>query len=305
MTRTIRWLLDVLAVLVLTVGAALAVHGAVPGVRVAATALLVLFLPGYAVSVALFPRAHDPDADPSVGRSMVERLGASTALSLGLVAFVALAVNFTPYGITRTSILGGVVALTLAFALAGFVRRAMLDPDERYAPTFPVSALMFTNDHSWGADSHTTTYNLAVGLSLVLVVGSAGFAAWHGPSTAQYTEFSVVKGDQTVAEAAVLDDGEPLEVRLENHEGESQEYTAVVVAQRVSEGSDGAVQVRGQRVLATETLSAGDGETASETFQVSPPSGDDIEVAVLLYRGAPPSTPSRETAYRVLTLEVA
>ncbi len=84
---------------------------------------LVLFLPGYAVLAALFPRREDLDG--------VERLSLSFVLSLALVPLVVLILNFAPGGIRFGSLsacLGGIVVASLL--IAGD-RRLRLSPADR------------------------------------------------------------------------------------------------------------------------------------------------------------------------------
>lgn len=305
MTRTLRLLLDIFAVLALTALSAYAVHAAIPLARVVGTALLVLFLPGYALSVAFFPRARsDTDPSPS-GRTGMERLGLTTALSLALVGLTALVANFTPYGVTQKPILAGVVALTGVSVLIGAGRRLRLAPAERYVPSLPLSTVFFTSGARWQSDSRTAVYNVALVASLLCIVGSAGLAVAIGPNTAEFTEFSVEMNGQTPEEAAVLEPGESPTVVVENHEGETHDYTAVVVEERVEEGPNGSVRTTGQQRLATDQLSVAAGERSRTTFDVSPPRGESVQVSVLLYKGDPPENPSRQTAYRVLTFKTS
>jgi uncharacterized membrane protein len=67
--------------------------------------LFVLFLPGYALIEALYPKEED--------LSPLERLALSIGLSLALVPLVGLILNYTPWGIRLDPILIALTILTL------------------------------------------------------------------------------------------------------------------------------------------------------------------------------------------------
>lgn len=85
---------------------------------------LLLFMPGYAVVAALFPgnRSLEP----------VERIVLSLALSLAIVVLVGLALNYTPGGVRRESVVASLALLTMAAAAAGLLHRRWLPPELRF-----------------------------------------------------------------------------------------------------------------------------------------------------------------------------
>lgn len=84
----------------------------------------VLFLPGYALIAALYPRRDDLDG--------VERLALSLGLSLAVVPLIGLVLNFTPWGIRLVPILAGLSVFTGGCAVAAWRRRARVSPVERF-----------------------------------------------------------------------------------------------------------------------------------------------------------------------------
>ena len=85
--------------------------------------LLVLFIPGYSLIAALFPRWGDLDG--------IERAALSFGLSIAVTPLIGLALNYTPWGI-RESILIGLTIFTIAMCLIACVRRRMLPDAEKY-----------------------------------------------------------------------------------------------------------------------------------------------------------------------------
>jgi hypothetical protein len=78
-------------------------------------ALSVLFLPGYTLIEALYPKKEDLDG--------LERLALSIGLSLALVPLVGLLLNYTPWGIRLDPIIVSLTLLDLSLALVGASRK--------------------------------------------------------------------------------------------------------------------------------------------------------------------------------------
>jgi uncharacterized membrane protein len=76
---------------------------------------LVLFLPGYSLVSALFPRSDELDA--------IERIALSIGLSICVVVFIGLGLNYTPWGIRLGPILLVLSAFILIMTAVGAVRR--------------------------------------------------------------------------------------------------------------------------------------------------------------------------------------
>jgi hypothetical protein len=81
----------------------------------------VLFLPGYAFTKALFPK-QVPIRTGSEEIDNIERFALSAGMSLALVPMVGLALNYTPFGITFVPVTLSLLALTIIFATAAFLR---------------------------------------------------------------------------------------------------------------------------------------------------------------------------------------
>jgi uncharacterized membrane protein len=86
---------------------------------------LVLFLPGYALIAALFPRKEDLDA--------IERIALSFGLSIAVVPLLGLALNYTPFGIRLLPILIVLSVFTISLAISAYVRRSMIPEEDRFS----------------------------------------------------------------------------------------------------------------------------------------------------------------------------
>jgi len=79
---------------------------------------LVLFLPGYTLIAALFPRKDDLDA--------IERVALSFGLSIAITPLLGLALNYTPFGIRLAPVLTVLSVFTISLAICAYVRRSRI-----------------------------------------------------------------------------------------------------------------------------------------------------------------------------------
>lgn len=77
--------------------------------------IYILFMPGYALVEALYPR--EGDLRP------VERVALSIGLSLAIIPLIGLALNYTPWGISLSTIIPSTSAYTVAMLLTAAYRK--------------------------------------------------------------------------------------------------------------------------------------------------------------------------------------
>jgi hypothetical protein len=83
--------------------------------------IFILFLPGYGLAKALFPK-HTPFKTSSRGLDSAVRIALSIGLSLAIIPLVTMFLDYTPLGVRLTPILLSVLAVTLVFATIGVAR---------------------------------------------------------------------------------------------------------------------------------------------------------------------------------------
>ncbi|WP_137286111.1 DUF1616 domain-containing protein [Halorussus salinisoli] len=326
---------DLAAVLALDAATCLAVFLPVVSetpLRVGLGLTFVLLAPGYALTAALFPERagssrdhHDRgerdygerdhgtrnDRDEGVFRRLRrgaiggwERLALSLGLSLVVVPLVGVVLNFTPVGIRLVPIVVSVGAFTGAATVLAAVRRWNLPPERRFRVPY----------RDWYATAKTgllaaetptdRALNVALAVSLVLALGSVGYAITSPKPGQQYTEFYLLSGsdDQLTADDYPTEfdrgEGKPLTVGVTNHEGERTNYTVVVQLQRVTDGETGNASVLDRRDLHRFRVVLGPNETWRHEHTVRPTmTGRNLRLQYLLYRGDPPAEPSVASAY--------
>ncbi|WP_276301582.1 DUF1616 domain-containing protein [Halorussus lipolyticus] len=276
---------------------------------------LLLFLPGYAAVAVLFPGREpdverlDAEGNPVAPRFQFrerERIDdpARVTLAIGVSAVVtpvtALAVNFTPWGLYARPLVVALAGVVVVGSLVAAVVRLRLPPEDRFAPTLrPASSALSSGDSDLGAA------NLVLAVGVLVAVAGIGFAVAVPKPGAQFTELYLLSEDENGTLVAddypefAADDPEPLVVAVENHEGRDVTYSLVVEHQRVEPGGSAVVN---ETQLARTEIAVASGERELTRFDLSPETGPDSRLRVLVYRGPVPADPTAESAYRHVVL---
>jgi uncharacterized membrane protein len=183
-------------------------------IRIGLGLVFVLFLPGYTLVAALYPRKDD--LDPA------ERLALSLGLSIAVVPLVGLGLNYSPWGVHLDPILAFLTLFVVLAASVAAYRRLMLPPDDAMA--IPLNRLIPKSLRLRPADR-------LLGLILVLVLAGSGVGAYYlAISTARserFTEFYVLGlGGKTEGYPRSVDVGQEFTLILGvvNREGEEVSY---------------------------------------------------------------------------------
>ncbi len=148
--------------------------------RVALGLPFLLFLPGYALVAALYPRKDQLDA--------TERLALSLGLSIAIVPFIGLALNYSPWGIRLEPILAFESLFIVLATVAAACRRWLLPAGEVFGITI-----------SWLGWPRGPLMDTALALVLMLSLGGVGaatyFVATSQDSPERLTEFYVLGPD--------------------------------------------------------------------------------------------------------------
>ncbi|WP_121820731.1 DUF1616 domain-containing protein [Halostella salina] len=297
----------------------------------------VLFVPGYAFIAALFPEAgaspvEEADAETGAedagsgvdsddgrlatardrGIDGIERVALSFGLSIAVVPLIGLVLNFTPWGIRLLPILVGVSGFTLISTAVAAHRRWELPADERFRVPYrewvaTARAELFEPDTR--ADA---ALNVLLVLSLLLAVGSVGYAVAVPKQGESFSEFYVLTENET---GDLVADGYPTEftqgesaeivVGVGNHEHQPETYQVVVEMHRVEMVNNSTRIVEREDLSQFSTGEVADNETWLRTHNVTPTmTGERLRLTYMLYRGDVPAEPTPENAYRELHLWV-
>lgn len=319
MTRRFGDLVAVLGWTLAAVGGVALVGIGPSPLRIALALPLVLLFPGYALLAALFPGSTDGErvgreeaGDARATLSPPERFSYAVVLSLAIVPAVAFALNFTGFGIRRDPLLVSVGGLTVLLTVVGFLTRMMAPPDRRHglgldrlgvwADRYLVTRRggLSTPDAFVPATETQRWFNVLFLVGILVFGASVGYAAVTPAGDQEpFTELYLVQE---------TDDGEfrsanlPTEfqngatrtlwVGIGNHERQATSYTVVV-------------QLSGRELDRFRTR-VGAGVTKRVRQPVTPrQSGERLRLSFLLYKGQPPSEPTRENAYRTVHLRIS
>ncbi|XVH32211.1 DUF1616 domain-containing protein [Haloferacaceae archaeon DSL9] len=292
----------------------------------------VLFLPGYAFIAALFPEAGPKrsaaagDEDVPVdeaetgggildrgGIDGIERVALSFGTSIAIVPLLGLGLNFTPWGIRLAPIMVAVSGFTLGAVAVAAKRRWELPPAERFAVPYR-RWLAAGRAELFEPETRTdSVLNVLLICSLVLALGSIGYAIAVPPDGERFSEvYLLTEGEdgELVAdgypESFVAGEGQSLVVGVGNQEHEETTYTVVAELHRVEflDGGNETEVVERERLQTFETT-LGHNETWQLDHEIAPTmTGEELRVTYMLYRGAPPDSPTPENAYRSVHLWV-
>ena len=215
--------MDLVIVALTTAASAIVVGLASPpdALRVPLMLPLAFFTPGYAFTSALYSRRED--------LAPVERLALSFALSLALLPLIALALNYSPWGVRWEPLLAFLSLLVvLASALGLLHRRLVQARDDRFAPSVRIR---FRDATTLGAvlrpAAIATLMAPLAALAVILLVLLAG----QRTSGVPHTEFYLLGSDgrpDSLPRTLMVGEDAALTVGIANREGEEKLFSITV-----------------------------------------------------------------------------
>lgn len=279
--------------------------------------LVTFLLPGYALTVALFPRRREVGGllasgapwiatDGDTRLAGIERLVFSVALTLCLVPLVGIVLDSTPWLLDETSILTSVGWTTMVLAVVAAGRWVRVPTEDRFRVAPVDNVLSGVAGAIDSEDELGRLLNVLLVVGFVLASSGIAFAVVTPSSGEEFTEFYLLSTDAETGELVAddypsevtLDGSADLTVGLTNQEGRSVEYTVVVLAQTF-ESENGVRTVQRERTLDRFTLTVEPGESVERVHTIEPAfAAEDIRVSYLLYREPPTGDAPVENAYR-------
>lgn len=271
-------------VVIAVIGATVALLGAPALIRVPLALPLVLFVPGYALSAAIFPGRTGLDG--------LERIALGFGCSLAVVPLIALAIEYSPWRLELEPVVIGLLAVTVLGSAIAVTRRALLTPEERYRVSVP--DLAFPPPRDWDG---TTRIMVAIAAVALLLFGGASAAILAvRVQDEPRTEFALFNASGEAAHyPRELVAGEPFEVQLEivNREGETADFQVRIMA--------------GEESLGTLDLRLADGATWAEPVTLTGPAPTSEATALTfeLYRVSPTTDDAPYRELRLMVLSTA
>jgi uncharacterized membrane protein len=282
-------------------------------IRTVLAAPFVLFVPGYALIAALFPRISvEPDrlsssdtgsAFRSRGLTLIERMTLSIGSSIALVILVGLLIEASPWKIRLGSVFLAISLLTVGAVVFATIRRLKRPSEERIDASF-ASIAARAADAVRPETNIDGLLNAALMIAIVLAAATVGYGVTGTQDRGSFTELYILSEQQ---DGDVVAGGYPTEfvqgesreiiVGVNNNEHSRIRYTLLIELQRLSD--DDSAQIIQRTTLGELSTSLEHGEAWRSRQNVTPPvSSNGMRLAFLLYRGSPPPNPTLENAYR-------
>ena len=278
--------------------------------RILLTLPLLVFVPGYALGAAAFPRAPARERRGSLldrvrerpgGVDTTERVALGLGLSLALLPIVGVLVAFQPGPFTTEASVVALAGVGALFSLIAAIRRWRLPAEERYGP--PLGYWRDVVGRSTEGSGTDALLSVGLGLSVVLAVVAGGFAIAAPIDAQQFTtlaaghmnsqgEFVASPSDRMLENIST---GSSVESAfyVKNQEQRTVEYTVVVQVQRVND--QGELRQVSELNRYRQTLEPGQEwiQPHDVTLRLQ---GMNVRIAYLLFKGPVPAGASTENA---------
>ncbi|MFQ5924446.1 MAG: DUF1616 domain-containing protein [Dehalococcoidia bacterium] len=239
----------------------------------------VLFLPGYALTAALFPKKGDLGG--------IGRIALSFGLSIAVTALVGLILNYTPWGLSLYPILLSLTVFILAASAVAYYRRRRISVEERFTRSFQIASPRWA-----GLSNVDKALSIVLVLSILAAIGALGYVVAAPKAGEQFTEFYVLGPEGEVEDyprQLALGEQATVTLGIVNHEGEETSYHIEVTIDEVKNTEVGPL------LLATEA------KWEQEVSFAPQLPGDDQKVEFLLYKDG--ETQPQETLHIFVDVE--
>jgi uncharacterized membrane protein len=222
----------------------------------------VLFVPGFTLMLALFPKINQVKG--------IERIALSFAMSIAIVPLIGLGLNFSPWGITLTSSLYAIAAFVIIMSVIGWIRVYRLQDDEICEIRWP--------SVNWQLGKSAWDIILSI-ILLICIVGAVG-AVIHFASIPRmddnFTEFYLLGEKGMLADYPrdlILGEEVKVKVGIINHENKSLIY-------RVN------IKINGEEITNGDNITLNDKEKWEGDVNVVPiKSGDNQKIEFFVLKG--------------------
>jgi len=190
-------------------------------VRVVLALPIVLFIPGYCLIAALFPKEGE------IG--LVERIMLSIGCSIAIVPLIGLGLNFTPWGIRLDPIVILLTLFTWVMVLVAHYQRAILPYEERFRiPFFTIAGRIreeFLPTEESGVDRLLSVVLILV---ILVVIITSVYVITTSKEGERFTEFFILGENRTATDypdVLIAGNDYPMYIGVGNYEYRNITYT--------------------------------------------------------------------------------
>jgi uncharacterized membrane protein len=158
--------------------------------RVVLALPIMLFIPGYCVIAALFPKEGDIN--------LIERFALSFGLSIAIVPLIGLGLNFTPWGIRLEPVMTAVTLFTLVMVLVAYYTRSVLPPDEQFRIHFFSAAAAIREEIVPSKQGRfDRILGVVLALAILVTIATAIYVIAVPREGEQFSEFFILGNNRT------------------------------------------------------------------------------------------------------------
>ena len=286
-----------------------------PVFRTPLALVTVFVVPGYMLTLALFPRGESSlqsfdRSKQTDGLPLLDRTVLSVALSLVAVILMGVTLDYTRVALSTGSLLAGLVAVVGVTFPVALARRLWLPPDERFTPFQPKGSGSVEPSRNPQPAGQKTVLRVVVALSVIFAGGAVAYTSVMADGDESITEFYFLTEDEDGELQAddyptelTRNESTPLTLAIGNQRDESTTYSVVGQVQRV-ERTDEEVVVAEREEFYSEQLTVAAGETGLLNTTLAPDATGEFRLVFLLYIDGPPNEPRIDNAHREIHLWV-
>lgn len=257
-------------------------------VRYALALALVLFVPGYAMTAALFPKDGELD--------WIRRVALACGLSIASVALLGVLLDLTPPGVNAGSAIGSLLLLSVGVGAFAWWRRNQVPEPERLGLSIELAFPRWR-------ELRLADRALALGVAIALTsgIGVVALGLSHLPPTDRFTEFYLLDSKGGVLDYPLslntTGQGEVI-LGVHNLEGAPTNYTVIVLLESlrtVYNATTGKNETVEGNATFVDSFPIGlaSGARSEEPYRFSIPVVGGYLLEFRLYIGAPQGTPYR------------
>lgn len=206
--------------------------------------LLILFIPGYSLIAALFPRIDDLDG--------YERFALSVGLSIAVAPLIGFGLNYTPWGVKLIPLLLSLSAFTLIMTLVGFIRRRKVPDGQKFSVNFGGFSKYLSNRFS-GESNTSKLLTIVLIFSIILAISTTAYIIVKPKQGESFTEFYLLGPNGKAADypsSLSVGQNASVVIGIVNHEHQKVDYNLVVTSngniiseQKLTVNSDNKVEI--------------------------------------------------------------